>query len=611
MDYREELLEPIKFYKYELIHSHDDKINAFFDNLTQQSNIDVEGNRLTCKEHYSFVEKANQARNKLNSNKGLRGFLIAMTIICFIVGTILPIASIIIKKLYEILIPIGVLLILLGVGLIIINSLVLSKRIEKYQKELDSNTKAAEEKKNLAYEQVAPLSVLFDWGIPAKIVTETTPIIQMDQNFTTKRCNHFVANYGWKDTNPDNVSAIFVQSGTVVGNPFMYERDYVQIMFNETYTGTLVITWTTYSVDSKGNTRAIHHTQTLVAHYVHPAARFFLDTALIYANEAAPHLSFSRKSSNANQMSEKEIEKGTNDFEKKLQKKVEKNTSSNFTPLGNTKFEYLFNALDRDNEVEFRLLFTPLAQKNMIEAITSKAPFGDDFSFTKKKMINVIRSSHAQTLSFDGNPYHYYSFDYDVMRNNFINYNKAYFEGIYYDFVPLLSIPLYQQHRDYDPKENTGYKGTVTLYEAEVLSNFMSIDIFKPEKCDTNLILKASFLARNGDVNIFNIHSYGFNKIPMTTIVPKVGGDGLTHGVPVHYFEYEKVEKDTPVVVMNVEQNREAYRQNKDRLIELLSKYSTSSDIIYQRGLLAFPLKEGISTIDGEEIKKLFSLKED
>ena len=611
MEFDEELLEPIKYFDYELKYKHEEKVEAFIDQLTNSSSVDIEGNRLTCQEYYSLLEKMRKFQKKLDGSRGLRGFLIFLTILFFIAGTVLAIVGIYLggQKL-AIFLPIGILVILFGVGFIILNTLIVGKRISGYSEIIAKLKKDSDEKKAFAETQMQPLNDLFDWGIPAKLISETTPLIKMDQHLTTERCNHMVENYGWIESNPDNVSTVFIQSGTIVGNPFFYERDYVQVMRNKTYTGTLVISWTTTTTDGKGHTRLITHTQTLVANIVRPAPNYYLDTALIYANEAAPKLSFSRDPSNANSMSEKEINKESEKFAKKLQKKLEKEVNKSFTPLGNDKFEYLFNALNRNNEVEFRLLFTPLAQKNMINTITSKQPYGDDFKFVKKKMINLIHSTHGQSLDFDGNPYHFYGFDYDVMRTNFINYNKKYFQGIYFDFVPLLSIPLYQQHRDYDQLINPKYKGSVPLYEAEVLANFMDPVIFKPEECDTNIILKSSLDSCRGNINIFNIHSFGFKAIPKMEVVPKVGGDGRVHGVPVHYFEYEPVDDENKIVVMDVGGDLNTYRNAKEQLSQLLSNYSTSSDIIYQRGLLAFPLKEGVTTINGEEIQKLFSHKE-
>ncbi len=611
MDYQEELLEPIKYYNYELAYKHEENANIFFDELTKKSGVDTEANKETCNEYYATMSQIKKLQKKLDTNQGLRVFLIVMTVLAFAVGTIMAILAIIQKIDIRIFLPIAIVLVLVGIGLIIVNVKVLAKRIAKYKEKIKQLSIVADKAKSLAEQQMASLNALYDWNIPSTLMSKTAPIIQMDKTVAVERCTHLSENYGWKSKNPDNVSAVFVQSGTIVGNPFLYERDYVQEMYDKAYTGTLVISWTTMSTDSKGRPRTVRHTQTLVATITKPAAKYYLDTALIYGNEAAPKLSFSRNKSNANSMSEKEIDRETAQFDKKLMKMQEKKVNSSFTALGNTKFEYLFNALNRDSEVEFRLLFTPLAQKNLIEVITSKKPYGDDFRFAKRKMINIIRSDHAQHLDFDGNPYHFLNFDYEKARDNFIDYNVNYFRGIYYDFVPLLSIPLYQQHRDFDVHNNPKYKGNISLYDAEIMSNFMDVDVFKPDNCNTNIILKSSLLNSTKNYDLFEIKAHGFTMEPRVEIVTKMGGDGLPHGVPVHWYEYIPVEKSTTVAVMNVGGTRQIYSQNKKQIFDLLSNYSRSSDIIYQRGLLAFPLKDGISSINGENIKALFSQKED
>ena len=608
--YEEELLEPLKYFK-ELEFNLEQNAEALFDELTKKSGIDTDENIKTCEEYYDLLDIAKTFDKKLQNHRGLRAFLIVMTILLFVVGTILIVAAIMNKDLLPALLPSGIAGILLGVGCIILVVKIVNKAVKKYAAKAEELHQKANIKRNIAEEQMVPLNALYDWNMTSSLISKTAPIIHMDKNFTVERCSHLSANYGWKMSNPDNVSTVFAQSGTIVGNPFVYERDFAQEMFQKTYTGTLVIHWTTTVSNGKGGTRVVSHTQTLVATVSKPAAKFYLDTALIYGNEAAPKLSFSRLKGNANELSEAKLNKNVEAFEKKLAKKQEKATSSSFTALGNTKFEYLFNALDRDNEVEFRLLFTPLAQKNMIALLTSKKPYGDDFRFIKRKMINLIHSDHAQTLDYDGNPIHFYNFDYNKARKNFVNYNMNAFQGIFYDFVPLLSIPLYQQHKDYAPEYDKEYKGSVTEYEAEVLVNFMSVDLFKPEDCDTNVILKAKLLQCNRDVNIFEITSHGFHMDPRVDLIPKVGGDGRTHMVPVHWYEYIPVEAKGATVVINVGGTKQQYDAIKDRISELVSNYSMSSDIIYQRGLLSFPLKEGVTSINANEIIKLFSQKED
>ena len=609
MDIQEELLEPLKLYNYDLKQKHQENVNAYFDELSEKSGVDIEGNRATCADYYSLKREEENLSGKLGGQKGLRGFLIFLTIFFFVAGTILLIATIAqVFKYPAIGYSVGPIAILAGIAFIILNSTVIAKKLSLLSGKKEIVTKKAKEKLDLANEQMVPLNALFDWNIPSSLVTKTTPIIQMDKYFTVDRYCHMVEKYGMKPCNEDNVSTLFVQSGTLVDNPFVYERDYIQHMVNRTYTGSIVITWVTYSRDSKGNSYPVTHTQTLTATISRPAADFFTDTALIYANEAAPRLSFSRRSSNANSMDEKDIEKLVKSWDKKLAKMQQDKIKSSFTPLGNTKFEALFNALDRDNEVEFRLLFTPLAQKNMISLITSKTPYGDDFSFTKRKMINVIRSNHAQHMSFDGNPYHFFGFDYDKIKSNFVEYNMNYFQGIFYDFAPLLSIPLYQQHRAFNYKYDGHHESRITHYETEVLCNFMDESVFMPEDCDTNLILKAHFSCRQGDLDIFNIHSYGFTKVPRVEYVSKLGGDGHLHSIPVHWYEYIEVSKDTPVAILNVGGTKQDYVCNISRIQEILCR---SNDIIYQRGLLAFPLNDGSSIINSKDLIKLFSHKED
>lgn len=51
---------------------------------------------------------------------------------------------------------------------------------------------------------------------------------------------------------------------------------------------------------------------------------------------------------------------------------TEDNFSKSITLLANDEFEVLFRALNRNNEVQFRLLFTPLAQQNMIDLLLDK-----------------------------------------------------------------------------------------------------------------------------------------------------------------------------------------------------------------------------------------------
>ena len=605
----QDLLEPLKLYNYELKYKHEDNVSAFFDELTGRSGVNIEENRNTCKDYYGYLKKIEDAKKQLGRKKALMVLLILTTVFSFIIAIIMIALMVlgITKDYLAIFLPITIFLVLLGIGAIVLNCTVIKKSLRSINQVMDKLKEKANQLLTLAKNQMACLNALYDWNIPSQLMSKTTPLVQMDKNFCVERLAHMVENYGFKPNDDEHLSTIFVQSGEIIGNPFIEERDYYQTMVPHVYTGSIVITWVTYSRDSKGRSYPVHHTQTLTATVTEPAASYSVDTCLFYANEAAPRLSFSRTASNANNMSDKDIEKLERDYDRKFAKEQK----GSFTPLGNSKFEGLFHAFDRDNEVEFRLLFTPLGQKNMINLILSKSPYGDDFRFVKRKMINLIHSAHAQVMDFDGNPSNFYSFDYDKAKAHFMNYNMNYFKGIFYDLAPLLSIPLYQQHRDYDYEYKGTSKSYHTFYEAEVLANFMKPEYFRPDDCDTPIILKAKFISKLGKgVDLFEITAHGFTKIPQIEYVTKLGGDGHMHTIPVHYFIYEPVEKSTNIVVMDLHATKQESRDNMDAILQVLSPYMMNNDIIIQRDLCSFIVRPGVTSINVNELNKLFSQKE-
>ena len=68
MEFNEELLEPLKLYNYELKYKHQDNIESFFNDLTQQSGVDVGANKATCDEYYAYLDQLKKIRRKLFSS---------------------------------------------------------------------------------------------------------------------------------------------------------------------------------------------------------------------------------------------------------------------------------------------------------------------------------------------------------------------------------------------------------------------------------------------------------------------------------------------------------------------------------------------------------------
>ena len=608
-----DLLEPIKLYNSRLKQEFHDNADKYYEELAAKAQVDKNLNALTCDKLYEMQAKLEKLKNKRAGKKALLVVSIIFSIIGFIAGIITLIVGIGSKSDKKFIpIIIGIVLILGCIAWFVSVLVFIRPKIKDLDKVIAEENKKVEAQKNEAINQMAPLNDLFDWGIPAQLVNKTTPLIQMDKTFNPLRFQQLHDKYDFGENDDEDVSSVFVQSGHILGNPFLIERNYVMEMVDHVYTGSITITWTETVHDDKGS-HTVTRSQVLTAEVIKPRPEYFYDTWLVYGNDAASKLKFSRQPSNANSMSDKEIEKYTRSFEKELDKMHEKavKKNKNFTPLGNTEFEALFHALDRDNEVEFRLLFTPLAQKSMLDIIKSKKPYGDDFIFEKNKCLNYIKSKHSQTISYDGDPRNYVHFDIRKSKEKFMNYMDNYFQGFFYDLAPLLSVPLYQQHKAVEFIYKDTFKRNVTSYETEVMANRFERDAFMPENCDTNLILKSCAVRKAGGADIVDITSHGFHSIPHTTFVTKWGRDGRAHQVPVTWYEFDPVSKHTPIQIQPVEDNRDIYSKNLSRASEYINAKSLNGGIIMQRGIFSSILTDEKSGWNAEELNKILSHKEE
>ena len=551
-----DLLEPELLYTRELKEKHHNNVVNYFEKLVEKSKVNKDENKATCSRYYKECKNLEELQKKSRKLGLLLGLFIFLC--------------------------------LLIVGIFLIIFVYKPKR-----KALDEEIKKQEEKvKQLldeAYAQMAPLNALFESSIPSKIMQTTTPLIQMDRIFDVKKYELLHDKYGLWDNADENSSTLDLQSGSILGNPFVIFKDLSKKMVMQRYEGTLVIT---YYVGSGKNRTLV--TQTLRAHVDKPKPVYSTETYLVYGNEAANHLSFSRSASNINSMDDKEREKYVRKHERDLQKMAEKamKKGGTYTPLGNPEFELFFGGLDRDNEVEYRLLFTPLAQKSMLQVLKSKVGYGDDFRFIKDKGLNVITSAHSQgtTLFVDVNAFK--GFDFEKIEEFFINYNDNYFKALFFDFAPLLSIPLYQQLKAHEYIYKNNVPSNFNCFEHEVVANKFDLGMFKPENAKTDVILKTFFNKKRGESDIVNVVSHSFDAINRTELVPVFGGDGRTHMVPVKWVEYIPVKGAGEFTVSDLGVDDEI-------------KFRTlgQNDVIYAKGLIS----SKALNVDINKLKSLMS----
>ncbi len=599
MEHDDRLLEPLAAFNQYYEQTFKDNATAYFDDLVKRSCVDVEHNRKTVRDYKTELAHAEKAENSLTLFKSLRVLCIILCVVGFIAAAI-GIVVLILK--YNFLA--GILMIAIGaavgVGMILIVKFTLAPKIKATAKVLEEKRAKANKLLQTAWEQMRSLNALFESNATKTLIEKTVPLLKIDDNFDMRRYDYLSGKYGFGDNVDECRSTIALVSGEILGNPFVIDRELVQGMRDETYTGSIVISWTTTYTDSEGHTHTQHHTQTLTASVVKPKPDYTEQTRLIYGNEAAPDLVFSHEPTHAEKWSENKLEREVKSGKREIQKIQKKEIAEGggtFTEMGNAEFDVIFNALDRNNEVQFRLLFTPLAQKNMLALMKDEKHFGDDFFFYKRKCLNYVSSEHSAAWDLDTGYSRYRSFDIDAARENFMSFNTSYFRNMYFEFAPLLSIPLYQQHKpkEYIYREN--YPRNYTSYEAECAVNRVGERAFPCAGSATRSILKTCFLGKDGASDAIGVTAHAFRTERRVEYKSVFGGDGNFHTVPVYWDEYIPIESYSTVKLKQLGMSDKAFEQKleDDRFEDLLGAFGAHA---FGNGLLCCKVNDSDEPFD-------------
>ena len=540
------ILEPLSAYKTIYKSAFRRNCEVYFDELVKKSGVDLAENRKTVA---AYAEKTRLAEAEERSHSRY-ACAQALLIVWIVIGCVLLLLSI--GSFVKEATMLGAIFAAAGALSVVAAPLLLVYHVRPALRKTAERETAlrekAEELLRRAWKQTQPLNALFEDKVTKKLIEKTVPLLQLDDYFNVRRYDFLNGKYGYGADDPET-STIGILTGEIEGNPFVVDRELVHTMGSETYTGSLVISWETSSTDPEGNRVTVHHSQVLTASVTRPKPFYHEETRLVYGNEAAPDLHFSRRPSHAEDMSEGERARKVKRGAKKIRKKQEDALANggSFTELGNEAFDVLFGALDRDNEVQFRLLFTPLAQKNLLALMTDPEGFGDDFYLRKSGCLNYVISEHSAQWDLDEERERYFSYSVARSREAFLAFNEQYFRSLYFDLAPLLSIPLYQQmkpreyiYRESDPRR-------FTRQEAEYAVNRMNVRAFAPPSAATRCILKTRFLSRDGESERIGVSAFAYNAYQQTEFVPVFGGDGCMHAVPVDWIEYVPVSSETTV----------------------------------------------------------------
>ena len=532
----EDVYEPLELYRTVFKEAHARNTSELFEELLRQSGVDEQKNAATVME--LRVLEGHVARESA-TNKWWR-ILRVVVIITLIFSSLFVCMN---YSWFWLIPPV----VLFSFAIHKLNQLItnVSSRLKDVEQQRDSKLREA-------WQQMAPLNQLYDWDILAKLLVKTVPRLALDPYFSNARLDELHNNFGLNEQFNEDRSIIFVQSGVINGNPFLLAQTLDHWMGTKTYHGSLEISWVEEQRNSDGKWETVTHHQTLHASVEKPYPEYGNRTFIIYGNEAAPDLSFSRQPSDLSKLEEGFI----NNWKKKSAiKKLEKKArnigeGNNFTVMSNREFDVLFGATDRDHEVQFRLLFTPLAQQEMVKLLKDKeVGYGDDFQFVKKRMINLVEPAHMRAIEIDAAPEKFHSYELAFARKFFNDYHNNLFKSIYFGIAPLLAIPLYQQHRTHADIYKNAYSSQSCYWEHETIAYHFGEKVFEHPECVTRSLLKTQSRTEADKAQTVQVAAHGYKGIERTTYVSVYGRDGRNHDVSVDWVEYIGVEQDSHMVV--------------------------------------------------------------
>ncbi len=541
----EPILSPLDYYLNTAKQTHSEHTRAYLNLLSEHAGVDRMANAQTVAKYNAKQKHLNGLRKSLSGNKTKRTLAIIGIILAFfiIVGVT---GSSALEEWAKSLIMAA------SLGLGIFGIVVVCKKLGAKIRELDAQVASSQEEANALYReasaQVAPLNRLFTDDDCLNLFTKTLPFITFDKCFTDARLNELVADYGFSAGIGGEECVLDSLSGELYGSPFLYLQTLRHEMGWHTYHGTKVISWTTTERDSDGKTYTRTHTQTLHASITRPKPHFHTDTTLYFGNKAVPNVNFSRTYKHMEDKSESAVNRAVRAGEKKIRRKEEKALKSGDDFMGtlNVEFDVIFGATDRTDDYEFRQMFTVRAQESMLQLLLHSEGYGDDFSFVKQGTMCAIRSEHAQGKPLSLSAAEYYSHDVTQAESAFIQKNETFFESVYFDFAPLLLIPVYQQPL---VRSKTVTGGNLTAYNYEAMACRLS-SALAPSDSNTSSIFKTVLQERFADGEAVHVSAFGYRAEARLDYESVYGNDGHWHQVPIEWVEYIPTQKNSIIKII-------------------------------------------------------------
>ncbi len=553
-----------------------------FDAIAAESGIDENANRDLCRKAAAKSRQAASLQPGIARWRTWRFFLYLAVIAAVIYGIWLydgaPVGDAGAMD-YDILSGIALCAVAVALLLIYIFARV-NPRLRALRSQKDSLLSEAAKFKEKAWAVMEPLNRLYDADLQTRMMSKAVPRLEFDPFFTEKRLDDLRRVYGWSDSFNDGRSVLGALSGQINGNPFVFCRTKSMRWGSKTYYGHKTIYWTETVRDSQGRCHTESRSETLTASVTKPIPVYTRDLRLIYGNCAAPDLVFSRtRSGLAGQENSRRFRRER----RRLKRKARNLSGQNYAMMTNEEFEVAFDTSDRNDNQQHALLFTPLAQQNLMALMSdTEAGYGDDFDFYKRRMINTIFSEHLCAADVEMDEGRYRDYNFDKARKEFIRISAENFRSIYFALAPLLCIPMYQQIRSAETIYGEEAARRSTFWDHEALANYAGEERFRHPQCVTECILKTRQTRSGAGCSTVAVTAYGYTSAEHLSYVSVFGGDGRFHDVPVYWDEYSEVVGEGQ---MNIAEDNcaEKFTSQSARLTHIADVLSTGGYSLYRR----------------------------
>lgn len=541
---------PLEAYQSRLKREHFLLVRKTLDELIQRSGVDVAANQATIQQLNTVQARLEEARKGLGFWKGLNALLVFLLIGGAIAAGLMVLAMITATELPH---RTRILLVgaLVALGAWLLNQFWVKEGMAQASQRVAALETEASRLEAEAWAQMEPLNRLFTWDTVTDLLRQVLPDVQFDRMLSQQRVDDLEVGLGWSDEATREISIRQLQSGEIQGNPFLMAEGLSSRMGEKIYSGTKTVLVRRTVYDGRRQTVRLVP-EVLRATVTKPFPVYFPVAFVLFGSDAAPNLVFSREPSKHsgqedtffNRLAKRRTTKELEAFSRNLDDEY------GFTMMANREFETLFHAKDRSDEREFRLLFTPYAQQEMVKLLNdTTVGFGDNFRMIKERCITAVFPSHLLKTELSLAPGHFRNNDIVALKQHFVQYNVDYFKAFYFALAPLMTIPLYCQRRTPTQMLTHRTATETASYENEVIANAYGDAFFKPAKCVTPCLLKTTTRGA-GDATQFDVTAYGYRAVPRTDYVRCYDSDGNGHQVPVQWNEYLPVQATTPMIAL-------------------------------------------------------------